>query len=76
MNLSIKYSRNKSLLFLIFQPPVSITSPKAVMVFFHGGGFVRGTALPQSYPADYLINYDIILVTVAYRLHALGSLPS
>lgn len=57
---------------LIFQPPASITSPKAVMVFLHGGGFVRGTALPQSYPGDYLINYDVIVVTVAYRLHALG----
>lgn len=55
-----------------FQPPASITSPKAVMVFLHGGGFSRGTALPQSFPGDYLINYDIILVIVAYRLHALG----
>lgn len=31
-----------------------------------------GSGSSDLYSADYLINYDIILVTLNYRLHALG----
>lgn len=43
------------------------------MVFIHGGGFLFGSSSPMTYSADYLMNYDVVLVTVNYRLHALGN---
>lgn len=56
------------------QPPSEIKTPKAVMVFIHGGGFMTGSGSPNSYSPDYLINYDIVFATFNYRLHALGTL--
>ncbi len=44
------------------------------MVFIHGGGFFAGSGSPYLYGPDYLIGYDIILVTFNYRLHALGNI--
>lgn len=42
------------------------------MVFIHGGGFYSGSGSLETYSPDYLINYDVILVTINYRLHVLG----
>ncbi len=42
------------------------------MVWIHGGGFYDGSGSRNFSGPDYLINYDIILVTINYRLHALG----
>ena len=41
-----------------------------VMVWFHGGGFVSGQA--SMYGPEHLMDRDIILVTVSYRLGPLG----
>ncbi|KAK7605077.1 hypothetical protein V9T40_006935 [Parthenolecanium corni] len=54
------------------EDPHSIKVPKPVMVFIHGGGFVWGYG--NMYRADYLINYDVILVTFNYRLNVFGFL--
>ncbi|XP_064117919.1 esterase E4-like [Macrobrachium nipponense] len=43
-----------------------------VFVFFHGGGYVRGSSSPHG--AGKLLSRDIIVVTVNYRLGALGYL--
>ena len=40
------------------------------MVWFHGGGFVSGQA--SMYGPEHLMDRDIILVTVSYRLGPLG----
>ncbi|XP_059612674.1 juvenile hormone esterase-like [Phlebotomus argentipes] len=48
-----------------------------VIAYIHGGGFVSGTAHPDLHGADYFMdNGTVILVTVQYRLGALGFLCS
>lgn len=49
------------------------------MVFIHGGGFTMGTSKTDS-PTDigpgpgYLLNRNVVLVTIQYRLGVLGKL--
>ncbi|KYN44869.1 Esterase FE4 [Trachymyrmex septentrionalis] len=43
-----------------------------VLVFVHGGIFVMGSSDSNLYAPDYLLEQDIILVTLNYRLSALG----
>ena len=40
------------------------------MVFIHGGGYTTGSS--TEYPPHVLLNEDIVLVTVQYRLGILG----
>lgn len=56
------------------QVPAEIKVPKAVMVFIHGGGFFTGSGSEKQYAGDYLVDQDVILVRINYRLHALGFL--
>ncbi|XP_065225806.1 esterase FE4-like [Planococcus citri] len=56
------------------QDPSIIRTPKAVMVFIHGGGYHFGSGSERWYSADYLVEQDVVVVTVNYRLHALGFL--
>lgn len=44
------------------------------MFWVHGGGFVMGSGNTDMYGPDYLMNYDVILVTFNYRLGVLGFL--
>ena len=44
------------------------------MVWIHGGAFVFGSGSSEIYGPEYLIERDIVLVTVNYRLGALGKL--
>ncbi|XP_015113240.1 esterase B1 [Diachasma alloeum] len=48
--------------------------PKAVMVWIHGGAFVLGSGDDTLFGPDYLIDKDIVLVTINYRLGVLGFL--
>lgn len=41
-----------------------------VMVWFHGGGFVSGAG--SFYGPEHLLDEDIVLVTVNYRLGPIG----
>ncbi|KAG7171451.1 Venom carboxylesterase-6-like 10 [Homarus americanus] len=41
-----------------------------VMVFIHGGAYISGGAL--EYPPHVLLNHDIVLVVIQYRLGVLG----
>lgn len=45
-----------------------------VMVYIHGGGFSSGSAGSELYGPDYFMKYDVILVTMNYRVGALGFL--
>ena len=48
---------------------------RAVMVYIHPGGFV--TASPQIFSGDYISAYgDVIFITIAYRLAAMGFLST
>jgi para-nitrobenzyl esterase len=54
------------------QPPSS--NPLPVMVFFHGGGNVRGDTHQAPFDLPPLANHGVIVVTAEYRLGALGFL--
>lgn len=45
-----------------------------VMVFIHGGSFVFGSGNGETdlYGPNYLLDRDVVLVTLNYRLAALG----
>ncbi|XP_046813431.1 cholinesterase 2-like [Vespa crabro] len=47
---------------------------KAVMYWIHGGSFIHGITSKFYYSPDYLIEEDIVVVIVNYRLGALGFL--
>ncbi|XP_065225811.1 esterase FE4-like [Planococcus citri] len=49
-------------------------SLKPVMVYIHGGGFAHGSGNSSVYGPDFLLEYDVIVVTINYRLLALGFL--
>lgn len=42
------------------------------MVFIFGGGFQIGEASREVYAPDYFMQKDVVLVTISYRLGALG----
>ncbi|XP_065225797.1 esterase E4-like [Planococcus citri] len=54
--------------------PKKIKTLKPVMVSIHGGGFCRLSGSRRMFSADYLITKDIVLVSINYRLMALGFL--
>jgi len=43
-----------------------------VMVWIHGGGFFAGSGNPDIYGPDYFMDYDVIVVSVNYRVGPLG----
>lgn len=53
-------------------PPSAESLP--VMVWIHGGGFVRGSGNNDTYGPDYLVSEGVIVVTINYRLGELGFL--
>ncbi|XP_076471174.1 cAMP-regulated D2 protein-like [Babylonia areolata] len=62
----------------IFRPAYNLPSDHAfpVMVYIHGGGFEAGSGGAPLYTGDYLARVGgVILVTINYRLGALGFLP-
>lgn len=67
------FQGNENCLFLnLYTPQLHKTERRsyAVMVYIHGGGFALDTG--NGYGPDYLLDYDVILVTFNYRLSALG----
>ncbi|XP_071518499.1 carboxylic ester hydrolase-like isoform X2 [Panulirus ornatus] len=59
----------------IFTPRIKPKNPLLpVMVFIHGGGYISGST--AEYPPHVLLNEDIILVTIQYRLGVLGFLST
>ncbi|PSN35632.1 hypothetical protein C0J52_24363 [Blattella germanica] len=47
-----------------------------VMFWIHGGGFYVGSGNSDFYGPDYLVNQNVLLVTINYRLGALGFLST
>jgi len=62
----------------VFSPDHKFTGDVAlpVMVWIHGGGFLVGSSDPSFYGPARFLDYDIVLVTINYRLGALGFLTS
>lgn len=45
---------------------------KNVLVFIHGGGFITGTASSLLYGPDYLMDQNVVVVSIQYRLGVFG----
>lgn len=56
------------------QLPRNGTEPKAVVCWIFGGSFIHGQNTKEYYSPDYLIEEDLVVVSINYRLGALGFL--
>ncbi|KAK3919038.1 Esterase FE4 [Frankliniella fusca] len=65
---------NSAMLVHLTQLPADRLRP--VLVFIHGGGFVRGSSHPAVYGPDYLVERDMVVVTFNYRLGVFGFLST
>ncbi|KAJ0169674.1 hypothetical protein K1T71_014859 [Dendrolimus kikuchii] len=54
--------------------PNTATTNKAVLVWIHGGAFVRGDGGSELYAPTYLVNKDVIFVAINYRIDIYGFL--
>ncbi|XP_065077538.1 juvenile hormone esterase-like [Ochlerotatus camptorhynchus] len=61
----------------VYRPKSANDKPLPVMVFIHGGGYIGLSARPSLYgPEKFMDNRKVILVTIQYRLGALGFLST
>ena len=56
----------------VWTPATPADAKRPVLVWIHGGGFANGSG--QAYDARRLVGRDIVVVTINYRLGALGFL--
>ncbi|MBC9878910.1 carboxylesterase family protein [Bradyrhizobium sp. INPA01-394B] len=68
---SLPAAREDCLTLNVFRP-FGVDGPLPVMVFIHGGGFVTGTANDPLFDGGRFAQAGVIVVTVNYRLGALG----
>lgn len=70
-----KYYGNEDCLFLnVYVPNRNHSQPLPVMLWIHGGGFISGDGSPNIYGPEYFLRKKMIVVTINYRLGALGFL--
>lgn len=60
----------------VYSKNISSHAQKPVLVFIHCGGFYEGSARSVEFGPQYLMERDIVLVTINYRLGALGFLST
>ncbi|KAK4880583.1 hypothetical protein RN001_008729 [Aquatica leii] len=66
---------NEDCLYLnVYLPNVSHEEKLPVMVFIHGGAFITGSA--SDYNPNLLMDHDVVLVTINYRLGPFGFLTT
>ncbi|XP_029046685.1 esterase FE4-like [Osmia bicornis bicornis] len=58
----------------VYTPVLDKEARKAVMVWFHPGGWNTGMADDTLFGPDFLIENDVVVVTINFRLGALGFL--
>ncbi|XP_076173591.1 esterase E4 [Ptiloglossa arizonensis] len=58
----------------VYTPVLDKEARKAVMVWFHPGGWNTGMADDMLFGPDFLVENDVVVITVNYRLGALGFL--
>ncbi|KAH8398919.1 hypothetical protein KR215_000053 [Drosophila sulfurigaster] len=58
----------------VYAKSMESAKPLPVMVWIYGGGFQKGEASRDLYSPDYFMKQPVILVTINYRLGALGFL--
>ncbi|CAH0586810.1 unnamed protein product [Chrysodeixis includens] len=58
----------------VYSPNIEPSTPLPVLLFIHGGGYKGGSGDDDRYSPDFFMSHGIILVTINYRLDALGFL--
>ncbi|XP_044586951.1 esterase FE4-like [Cotesia glomerata] len=58
----------------VYTPDLNKDAKRAVMVWFHPGGFNAGSGDDDVYGPDFLVEKDVVLVTLNFRLGAVGFL--
>jgi len=58
----------------VFTRDLAVNKRRPVIVWIHGGNFARGSA--SEYEPDYLLDEDVVLVTIQYRLGMFGFLST
>ncbi|CAH0385515.1 unnamed protein product [Bemisia tabaci] len=58
----------------VFTPEINAGASMPVMVYIHGGSYQQGSNYRYIYGPEYILDKDIVLVTINYRLAALGFL--
>ncbi|XP_023940279.1 juvenile hormone esterase-like [Bicyclus anynana] len=58
----------------VYTPNLTPDSLLTVMFFIHGGGYAFGSGNDDNYGPDFLINSNVVVVTINYRLDSLGFL--
>ncbi len=56
----------------VWAPAASADEKLPVMVWIHGGGFAIGSPSIENYDGEKLAQKGVVLVSIAYRLGALG----
>jgi len=74
--LNLEFGTEDCLFVNVFTPEVNPAQKRAVMVWIHGGGFQFGSGGLPMYGPDRLIDHDIIIVTINYRLGVFGFLST
>lgn len=68
------YGEEDCLYLNIYTPDVKPATLIPVMFYIHGGGFIVGSGNDNFYGPEFLVKKGIILITINYRLGALGYL--
>ncbi|XP_073965429.1 juvenile hormone esterase-like isoform X1 [Choristoneura fumiferana] len=68
------YAGDENCLFLNVYTPSIDGEFLPVMVYIHGGGLQYGSGSASKFGADYLVEKDVVVVTINYRVGALGFL--
>ncbi|XP_035789875.1 esterase B1-like [Anopheles albimanus] len=58
----------------VYTKQLNPTKPLPVLLWIHGGAFMRGSSGTEMYAPDYLIQKDVVLVSFNYRIGAFGFL--
>ena len=58
----------------VYTKSLDVTAKKPVLVFIHGGSFISGDSTRMT--GEYLLEQDLVLVTLQYRLGPLGWLTT
>lgn len=58
----------------VFTRDMVVSKKRPVLVWIHGGNFIRGSA--AEYDPDYILDQDVVLVTIQYRLGMFGFLST
>ena len=71
--MNVRFGRSEDCLYLnVFTRSLDVTALKPVIVFIHGGAFRSGTG--ANHGPNQLLDRDVVLVTINYRLGAFGFL--